>query len=104
MDTAGGDVTHIIPLYQDRNGNYYIVFWKVETCDSLTIPTAWTFSFNMATCEGTFTPTLTTYNWRVDVTDPSIRDTGLTLTIGLGECASGASTSGFSSGFSSGFA
>ncbi len=79
IDTAGGDVTHIIPLYQDNNGNYYIVFWKTDTEVEFEYPSA--FTITEVDCVITATPSLTTKRISLVVTDPSDRTTGLTLEI-----------------------
>lgn len=83
-DAAGGAVSHIIPLFEDRNGNRYIVFWKTHTSKTITVPTdpsTWTFNFNTATCQMTVTAGTTTYTVSLDVTPSGDSSTGLTLNI-----------------------
>lgn len=81
MDAEGGDVTHIIPLFEDRDGNQYIVFWKTETEASFEVPTAFTITQDPATCTITATPVLGTYTVYLEVTSPTDPRTGLTLRI-----------------------
>ncbi len=56
-----GTATHIIPLYKDRDGNYYIQFWKTDTFDDLELPVGFTITEDPETCIITATPVLETY-------------------------------------------
>lgn len=80
IDSAGS-CSHIIPLYRDIDGNYFIVFWKVDSFEDFEFPTAFTITEDPVTCEITATPTLTTKRFSLSVTPPGTQDTGITLTI-----------------------
>lgn len=81
IDTEGGDVTHIIPLFRDRSGNYYIVFWKTDTEITFEYPLSFTITEDPNTCIITATPTMTTKRISLNVAPPSNTDTGLELDI-----------------------
>lgn len=78
---ASGTATHIIPLYQDREGNHYIVFWKTETEASFEAPTSFTITQDPATCTITATPVLGTYTVYLEVAPVTDPRTGLRLRI-----------------------
>ena len=78
---APGTATHIIPLYRDRDGNHFVVFWKVDAYDDLELTTGFEIEEDPETCEITATPNLETYRWTLSVTPPGTPETGLTLTI-----------------------
>lgn len=70
----GDPSTHIIPLFKDVAGNYYIVFWVTNTSYTEDVLT---YSWNVDTC--VMTTTTTNYTTTLTVTSPGIATTGLTL-------------------------
>ncbi len=83
IDTPG-TATHIKPLYVDRDGNYFVDFWKVDTYDDIEIATGnFTVEEDPDTCEITITPEMETYRISLTVTPPGTAGTGLTLSIGV---------------------
>lgn len=74
-DEPGDDATHIIPLYRDAAGNYFIVFWAVATGYTEDVVA---YSFNPSTC--VLSTTTTNYTVALTVTAPGDQATGLTLT------------------------
>lgn len=80
IDTPGGDVTHIIPLFHDGEGGYYIVFWKTDTSIEWEYPSAFTITED-DNCNITATPMLTTKRISLNVAPPDDTTTGLVLDI-----------------------
>lgn len=83
MDTAGTP-THIIPLFQDVDGNHYICFPRLYATAQLTVPSdpsTWTFNFNSTTCTMTVTPSMTTYTITVSSDSPSSFASAIDLSI-----------------------
>ena len=81
MDAEGGDVTHIIPLYEDERGNQYIVFWKTDASATFETPTSFTISQDPSTCTITATPVLETYTIYLEVAPVTDPRTGLKLRV-----------------------
>lgn len=80
-----GTATHIIPLYKDRDGNYYIQFWKTNTYADIETLTSLDLDIvQNEDCSFTVTPdyTFTTKRISLTVTTPGTAGTGLTLTVG----------------------
>lgn len=83
FDTVGLP-THIIPLFQDVDGNHYICFPRLYGTAKLTVPSdpsSWTFNFNTTTCTMTVTPSMTTYTITVSSDSPSSFSSAIDLTI-----------------------
>lgn len=78
---APGSPSHIIPLFEDRNGNRYIVFWKTDQEVTWDETTNWSFSFNSTTCVITATPTITTRTLTLDVMPGGTEYSGLRLVL-----------------------
>lgn len=81
---AVGSPTHIIPLFQDVDGNHYICFPRLYGTAKLTVPSdpsGWTFNFNTTTCTMTVTPSMTTYTITVSSDSPSSFSSAIDLTI-----------------------
>jgi len=81
---AAGAPTHIIPLFQDVDGNHYICFPRLYGTAKLTVPSdpsGWTFNFNTTTCTMTVTPSMTTYTITVSSDSPSGFSSAIDLTI-----------------------
>lgn len=79
-----GTATHIIPLFRDADGNYYVVFWKVDTQvirNELTDVTGTVVQNEDCTFTLTLSKTYTPTTHSITVTPPGNPDTGLTLTI-----------------------
>lgn len=80
-----GTATHIIPLYIDSDGNYFVVFWKTCTFADISLLTnvaVTTVQNSDCTFTNTVTQTFTTERWFVDVNPPGNPASGLRLRIG----------------------
>jgi hypothetical protein len=75
-DEPTGPVTHIIPLYQDNQGRYFIQFWKTLSTFTKDEITDWVW--NSTTC--TVTPVITNYTFTLENAPFGEPGTGLKVT------------------------